>query len=44
VPVDSPIKSVADIDRPSIRVGVTERDAGKLYLSRVLITAPTAGA
>jgi polar amino acid transport system substrate-binding protein len=39
VPVDSPIKSVADIDKPGIRVGVTERDAGELYLSRVLKAA-----
>jgi polar amino acid transport system substrate-binding protein len=34
VPVDSPITSVTDIDKPGIRVGVTERDAGELYLSR----------
>jgi polar amino acid transport system substrate-binding protein len=39
VPVDSAIKSVADIDKPGIRVGVTERDAGELYLSRVLKAA-----
>jgi polar amino acid transport system substrate-binding protein len=39
VPVDSPIKSVADIDKPGIRVGVTERDAGELYLSRALKAA-----
>jgi polar amino acid transport system substrate-binding protein len=39
VPADSPIKSVADIDRPGIRVGVTERDAGEFYLSRALKAA-----
>ena len=39
VPSDSPIKSVTDIDKPGIRVGVTERDAGELYLSRVLKAA-----
>jgi polar amino acid transport system substrate-binding protein len=39
VPVDSPIKSVADVDKPGIRVGVTERDAGELYLSRALKAA-----
>jgi polar amino acid transport system substrate-binding protein len=39
VPVGSPIKSVADIDKPGIRVGVTERDAGELYLSRALKAA-----
>jgi polar amino acid transport system substrate-binding protein len=39
VPVDSPIKSVADIDKPGVRVGVTERDAGELYLSRALKAA-----
>jgi polar amino acid transport system substrate-binding protein len=39
VPVDSPIKSVNDIDKPGIRVGVTERDAGELYLSRALKAA-----
>jgi polar amino acid transport system substrate-binding protein len=30
---------VADIDKPGIRVGVTERDAGELYLSRALKAA-----
>jgi polar amino acid transport system substrate-binding protein len=39
VTVDSPIQSVADIDKPGIRVGVTERDAGELYLSRALKAA-----
>jgi polar amino acid transport system substrate-binding protein len=39
VPVGSPLKSVADIDKPGIRVGVTERDAGDLYLSRALKAA-----
>lgn len=36
---DSPLKSVGDIDRPGIRIGVTERDAGDLYLSRHLQAA-----
>ena len=32
----SPLKSVADIDRPGIRLGVTEGDTGDLYLTRTL--------
>jgi polar amino acid transport system substrate-binding protein len=36
VPVDSPIRSVADIDRPGTRIGVAERDAGDLFLTRQL--------
>jgi polar amino acid transport system substrate-binding protein len=39
VPVDSPIKSVADVDKPGVRVGVTERDAGDLYLTRAIKAA-----
>jgi polar amino acid transport system substrate-binding protein len=39
VPEDSPLRSVADVDKPGIRVGVTERDAGDLYLTRVLKAA-----
>src|SRR5271154_2797531 len=39
VPVGSPLQSVADIDKPGVRVGVTERDAGELYLSRALKNA-----
>ncbi len=39
VPVNSPIKSVADIDKPGVRVGVTERDAGDLYLTRAIKAA-----
>lgn len=36
VRANSPIASVADIDRPGIRVGVAERDAGDLFLTRNL--------
>jgi polar amino acid transport system substrate-binding protein len=32
----SPLRSVADIDRPGIRLGVTEGDTGDLYLTRTL--------
>jgi polar amino acid transport system substrate-binding protein len=39
VPENSPLRSVADIDKPGIRVGVTERDAGDLYLTRALKAA-----
>jgi polar amino acid transport system substrate-binding protein len=39
VPEGSPLHSVADVDKPGIRVGVTERDAGDLYLTRVLKAA-----
>jgi polar amino acid transport system substrate-binding protein len=39
VPENSPLRSVADIDRPGVRVGVTERDAGDLYLTRALKAA-----
>ena len=39
VPVDSPIKSVADVDKPGVRIGVTERDAGDLYLTRAIKAA-----
>ena len=36
VPDNSPLKSVADIDKPGIRVGVAERDAGDYFLTRTL--------
>jgi polar amino acid transport system substrate-binding protein len=39
VPEASPLRSVADIDKPGVRVGVTERDAGDFYLTRVLKSA-----
>jgi polar amino acid transport system substrate-binding protein len=39
VPESSPITSVADIDRPGIRVGVAERDAGDYFLTRNLKNA-----
>jgi polar amino acid transport system substrate-binding protein len=39
VPEGSPLRSVADIDKPGVRVGVTERDAGDLYLTRALKAA-----
>jgi polar amino acid transport system substrate-binding protein len=39
VPEGSPLRSVADIDKPGVKVGVTERDAGDLYLTRALKAA-----
>jgi polar amino acid transport system substrate-binding protein len=39
VPEGSALRSVADIDKPGVRVGVTERDAGDLYLTRALKAA-----
>ena len=39
VRAESPIRTVADIDRPGIRVGATERDAADLFLSRALKAA-----
>src|ERR1700722_2424760 len=39
VKADSPIRSVQDIDRAGIRVGVTQRDAADLFLSRALKAA-----
>jgi polar amino acid transport system substrate-binding protein len=43
VPVDSPIKSVADIDKPGIRVGVTERDAAS-FISAACSRRPRSSA
>jgi len=39
VPEGSALRSVVDVDKPGVRVGVTERDAGELYLSRALKAA-----
>jgi polar amino acid transport system substrate-binding protein len=36
---NSQIKTVADVDRPGIKVGVTERDAADLFLTRTLKAA-----
>ncbi len=36
---NSPLASVTDIDKPGMRIGVTARDAGDLYLSRTLKAA-----
>ncbi|KZT53836.1 putative extracellular solute-binding protein [Calocera cornea HHB12733] len=36
VPVDSPIKTVEDVDQPGVRIGVNEGSAYHLYLSRTL--------
>ena len=36
VRADSPIRSVADIDRTGVRVGAVKGDSGELYLSRML--------
>lgn len=39
VPERSPIKSVADVDRAGIRIGVGARDAGDYFLTRTLKAA-----
>jgi polar amino acid transport system substrate-binding protein len=36
---DSPIRSVGDVDRPGIRIGVAARDSGDLFLTRTLKNA-----
>ena len=36
VPADSPIRSLADVDRPGVRIAVAARAAYELYLSRTL--------
>ena len=36
---DSPIRSVADADRPGVRIGVGARDAGDYFLTRTLKNA-----
>jgi polar amino acid transport system substrate-binding protein len=38
----SPIRSVSDVDRPGIRIGVAARDAGDLFLTRTLKQAELA--
>jgi polar amino acid transport system substrate-binding protein len=35
----SPIKSIADVDRPGVRIGVGARDAGDYFLTRTLKAA-----
>jgi polar amino acid transport system substrate-binding protein len=39
VPANSPLRSIADLDKPGIRIGVGERDAGDLFLTRTLKAA-----
>ena len=36
VPADSPLRSIADVDRPGVRIAVSDRAAYDLYLSRTL--------
>jgi polar amino acid transport system substrate-binding protein len=36
VPPGSPLKSIADVDKPGIRIAVPERSAYELYLSRTI--------
>lgn len=36
VPPDSPLKTIADVDRPGVRIAVANRAAYDLYLSRTL--------
>jgi polar amino acid transport system substrate-binding protein len=39
VPVNSSIRSVADVDRPGVRIAVPARNAADLYLTRTLKSA-----
>jgi polar amino acid transport system substrate-binding protein len=39
VPKDSPLKSVADVDKPGVRIGVNRNSAYDLYLTRTLKNA-----
>jgi len=39
VPKDSPLKTVADVDRPGVRIGVNRNSAYDLYLTRTLKNA-----
>ena len=43
VPVDSPIRTVADADRPGVRIGVGLRNATGLFLKRTLKYAELVG-
>ncbi len=36
VPVNSPLRNVAEVDLPGVRIGVGQGDAGHLYLQRAL--------
>ncbi len=36
VPADSPLQAIADVDRPGVRIAVSDRAAYDLYLSRTL--------
>ena len=36
VPMDSPLKNVADVDRPGVRIAISAKSAYDLYLSRTL--------
>ena len=36
VPVDSPLKTIADVDRPGVRIAISAKSAYDLYLSRTL--------
>jgi ABC-type amino acid transport substrate-binding protein len=36
VPAGSPLKTIADVDRPGVRIAVSEKSAYDLYLSRAL--------
>jgi len=49
VPKDSPIKTIADVDKPGVRIAVGQGSAYDLYLTRMLknaqlVRAPAAGA
>ncbi len=39
VPAGSPLRSIADVDRPGIRIAVSDRSAYDLYLTRSLVHA-----
>ena len=36
VPADSPLQAIADVDRPGVRIAVSDRAAYDLYLTRTL--------
>ena len=36
VPADSPIRRIEDVDRPGVRIAISERSAYELYLTRTL--------
>jgi polar amino acid transport system substrate-binding protein len=39
VPAGSPIRTIADVDKPGVRIAVSEKSAYELYLSRTITHA-----